>query len=310
MIQSRDLPAFLVFAEVVRHGSFTAAAKTLGLSKSVVSEQVSALEERCGLRLLERSTRRLRPTQAGEQVLAATAAVEAAARTLAAVVEEHHHAPVGTLRVATTHDLGPRLVAPVAARLVAEHPGLDVDVVADDRPQSLMDGGFDLAVRLGRPRESSHVVVRLGMVSEPIVAAPFLAAPFANAVRPRELVGVPWVRHAVVDQGSVLTFLGPNDEADLVAVTPRARANTGEGVRALLLGGAGFGVLPEHLINDDLRRGALVRLCSPWVWKNVSLFAELPSASRKPRRVQLFLDAVKRVMAEGAGALSNSDRDA
>lgn len=293
MVQPRDLPLLMVFAHVTRLGSFTAAARELGLSKSVVSDQVRALEERCGVRLLERSTRRLRPTQIGEQVVAAAASVADAARDLEALLEEHRSAPVGTLRIATTYDLGPRLVVPVAARLAASHPALRIDVASDDSPQDLIAGRFDLAVRLGAPRESGQVVRRLALIPEPIVAAPALADAWAHAARPRELAGAPFARHALLSRGETMTFLGPRGEQEALVVTQRAQANTGEGVRALLLAGVGVGALPEYLIADDLARGALRRLCPGWVWKQVALYAELPSARRKPRRVQLFLDALK-----------------
>lgn len=297
MIERHDLPRFLVLAHVVRLGTITAAARELGLSKSVVSEQLTALEARCGLRLLERTTRRLRPTQAGERVLAATAQLQAAMSDLAATVEAERHAPVGTLRVATTLDLGARLVAPVVARLMAEHPGLTVDVHMDDRRTELVAGGFDVAVRLGSPELSERVAIRLAEVREPIVAAPVLVAKLPAIARPRDLAGAPWVRHAALPNADVLTFHGPGAASERAAVTTRARANSGEGVRALLLAGAGVGALPEYLVADELRRGALVTLCPGWIWKQVSLFAEIPSARRKPRRTTLFLDGLRAAIA-------------
>lgn len=96
-----------------------------------------------------------------------------------------------------------------------------------------------------------------------------------------------------------MTFHGPG-VADRGAVRPRARANSGEGVRALLLSGAGVGALPEYLIADDVRRGALVVLRPGWIWKQVSLFAELASARRKPRRTTLFLKALRAALATHA----------
>jgi DNA-binding transcriptional LysR family regulator len=238
----------------------------------------------------------------GEQVLAAAAPVVEATRDIEAVLEEHREAAVGTLRVATTHDLGPRFVAPVAAALVARHAQLRVDIVADDAPHDLIAGRFDLAVRLGAPRDSGHVMRRLGVTIEPIVAAPALADRHAHATRPRELAGAPWARHALLGRGDVMTFRGPRGERDEVAVTVRAQANTGDGVRALLLAGVGFGALPEHLVAEDLRRGALVRVCPEWIWKKITLYAVLPSAKTRPRRVTLFLAALKEALASSGVA--------
>jgi molybdate transport repressor ModE-like protein len=291
VLAPRDLALLPVFARVARMGSFTAAAKELGLSKSVVSEHVSALEERCGLRLLERSTRRLRLTQAGEQVLAATDRAMDAVDDVARVVEEHRSAPVGTLRIATTHDLGPRLVAPVAAALAAKHPALYVEVVADDVRRDLIADGFDVGVRLGAPLDSGYGLRRFDTVPEVIVAAPAVAARHASKASPADLAGAPWVRHSLLPRGETIVFTGSPGELR-VAVKFRAEANTGDGVRGLILGGAGLGLLPMHIAADDLQRRTLVRLCPLWTARQVAIFAVLPSSRRPPRRVGLFLDAL------------------
>src|SRR5262249_8824093 len=148
---------------------------------------------------------------------------------------------------------------------------------------------FDVAVRLGAPRDSTLVLRKLGTFVEPIVAAPSVAAPWMRATRPRDLAAAPWVRHALVAHGEAWKFLGPRGERETVRVAARAQANTGDGVRALLVGGAGVGVLPLYQIAADLRRGALVRLCPEWIWKEVTLHALLPSVRTRPKRVELFL---------------------
>lgn len=305
IVQAKDLPLLAVFAAVVRHGSFTAAARVLGQSKSLVSESVRQLEERCGVRLLERTTRKLRLTQVGEQVLMTATTIADAARTLDSILDEHRNAPVGTLRIATTHDLGSLLVAPVAARLALQHPQMSIDIVSDDQSQDLIASRVDLAVRLGAPKESGSIVRKLARIAEPLLAAPSLLSLLPTASRPRELHGAPWVRHSLLPYHGALTFYGPKGETDTVTLTQRAQSNTGEGVRALLLSGIGLGVLPEYLVVDELRRGALVRLCPGWIWKQVTLYAELPSGKRKPRRVQLFLQALQETFAtpDGLGGL-------
>jgi DNA-binding transcriptional LysR family regulator len=257
---------------------------------------VRTLEERCGVRLLERSTRRLDLTQIGARVLEAASAVTEAPRTIEAVLEEHRDAPVGTLRIATTLDLCERFVAPVAARMVAAHASIDVDVVAADEKHDLIAGRFDVAVRLGAPRDSSYALKKLGSVHEPIVASPALADAWP-AARPRELSGAPWARHALLGAGDVLSFRGPRGEHDEVAVRTRARANTGDTVRALAVSGAGFASLPIHLVREDVRLGRLVVVCEGWSSKTVSLYALLPSTKRPPKRVSIFLDSLKRELA-------------
>ncbi len=305
MFRPRDLPLLVVFQAVAAHGSFTAAGRALGLGKSVVSDQLRALEARCGLRLLERTTRRVRLTQAGERLLPVARKVLDATREVTDLVELHRGTPVGTLRIATTHDLGRRFVAPVAGRLAALHPQLQFELVCDDALQDLVDGRFDLAIRLGRPRDSELGLRRLCTFEEPIVATPALASLWRDATRPSSLAGAPWVRHTLVAPGGPFTFEGPRGRVEEVTVSERARANTGDAVRALVRCGVGFGVLPDYQVIDDLRDGSLVRVCAAWRWKEVALFAALPTARRPPPRVELLLTALKEAVGRaGVGAIA------
>nr|WP_275936741.1 LysR family transcriptional regulator [Labilithrix luteola] len=169
----RDWPLLPVFVAVADAGSFTSAARQLGLAKSVVSLHVRTLEERCGVRLMERGTRRLHVTQVGEQVLDAAKEVLASVRSLEQVVEGHRNAPTGKLRV--TLPLEPSLsamVAPIAAALTQRYAALKVDLVFDDTVHDLVDEGFDLALRLGSVVESSYVVRRLASEPEIVAASP------------------------------------------------------------------------------------------------------------------------------------------
>lgn len=291
MLKPRDLPLLSVFMAVARQGSFTAAARELGMPKSVVSENVKVLEQRCGVRLLERSTRRLALTEVGARVLESARRIEEVTHELAATLEDGR-GPGGTLRVAATHDLAARLVAPVAAELVTTYPGLRVEIVADDATHDLIEGRYDLAVRLGSPRDSSYVLKRLATIDEPIVAAPAVAERHRGASRPRDLRDAPWIRHALIS-GDVMAFTGPRGQKDELEPTIRAQANTGYGVLALLVCGAGLGVLPRYLVADELAKGTLVRVCPPWVWKRVELYALLPSRGSPRASVGAFVAALQ-----------------
>lgn len=292
VVSGREAALLAVFAEVARQGSFSAAARALGVSKSVVSEQVRALEERLGVRLLERTTRAVHVTELGRVVLTTAENVERELRDLSAQLDEDCSAPRGTLRIATTYDLGHLLVAPVVARLARRHPLLTFDIVADDAPRELIEGGFDVAVRLGAPRDSRLTARRLVDVEEPILAAPELAARWSRAARPSELADAPWVRHSLVG-ADTLAFVGPDDATD--SLTPRisAQASTGWVLRSLLLGGAGLGVLPSYMVGDDVAEGRLVRLCPGWSWKTVTLYALFPGARHRRRSMEVFLGELK-----------------
>jgi DNA-binding transcriptional LysR family regulator len=296
MLTPDDAPLLAVFAAVVRRGSFTAAAAELGLAKSVVSERVGRLEARCGARLLERTTRRLRLTEAGAEALAAAGRVDDALGAFSRSLDASRREPVGRLRVATTSDLGATLVAPVVARLVSAHPKVRVEVLADDAPRDLLETGVDVAVRMGAPRASSFVLRRLATLAEPLVAAPALARRLGDPERPRDLIGAPWVRHALFT-GPTMRFTGPDGAVEEVPIDVRAEANAGPTLLALLLHGAGVGVMPEHALREHLYHGRLARLCPGWHWKKVTLYALTPSRPAQRPALAAFLTMLREQVA-------------
>lgn len=292
MLSPRDLPLLPVFVAVASRGSFTAAARELRLAKSVVSKHVATLEERCGVRLIERSTRRLHLTQIGEQVFDVAQQVLASVRNLELVVEGNREAPSGTLRV--TLPLDPWLsamVAPVAASLVRQYPSLKVDLVVDDAVRDLVAEGLDVALRLGPLRESSYVVRRLGSEDEILVAAAGAFDQLAELKTPRSLGSVPWVVHSALRVPSSWNLRSGNGERVQVNVTVVATTNTVIAMRDLLLAGAGVGLVPAHTVRDDLRAGRLLHICPGWYHRRLVLHALLPT-KHSPPRVRLFLSAL------------------
>ena len=285
------MPLLPVFIAVANAGSFTAAARELGLGKSVVSQHLRTLEQHCGLRLLERSTRRLHLTQAGEQVLDAAKEVMASVRSLEQLVEGQHAQPTGTLRVTMPLDPGlSAVVGPVAARLMTQNPSLKVDLQFDDAVHDLVGEGLDLALRLGAMTESNYVVRKLGSEAEIIVASPSLVE--SSAVdHPSELKGSDWIVHTALRVRSAWSFRSARGEKAQISVNVRATTNTALAVRNLLLAGAGFGVLPAHMVRQDVDEGRLVHVSPTWIHRRLTLHALLPTRQIPPR-VRAFLSAL------------------
>lgn len=303
MISALDGPLLIAFAAVVRHGSFSGAAAELKLSKSVVSDRVRQLEERCGARLMERTTRRLRLTATGQAVLDAAHQVTDVLAHLDRRLAEARLEPAGVLRVATTIDLAPQLVAPVVARMVRAWPKLRVEIVADDRAHDLLARNIDVAVRLGAPKSSTFVSRKLATLTEPIVASPALAEVLGPVTRPRDLAAAPWVRHALLPAGP-MRFTGPDAAEDELTPQVRAEANTGAAVLALMLAGAGVGVFPIHGLRAHLDAGRLVALCPGWIWKTVSLYALMPSRPTANPAVDALIEMLRDEVARTGGRFS------
>jgi DNA-binding transcriptional LysR family regulator len=296
MLTIAEGPLLAVFAAVVRRGSFSGAATELKLSKSVVSERLQRLEALCGARLLERTTRRMRLTEAGAAVLEAATRAEALLQQTEQVLDERQQEPTGTLRVATTHDLGSLLVAPAVARVVSAWPRLRVEVLVDDAARDVLEARVDVAIRLGAPKDSSFIVRKLATVEEPIVGAPAVVEALGRVTRPRELSRAPWVRHTLLP-GPALRFTGPGGAVDELVPTVRVEANSGATLVSLLLHGAGLGVMPEHALREHLASGRLVRVCPGWSWKRVSVYALTPSKASGGAALKVFLAEVKAQLA-------------
>lgn len=290
MFTPRDWPLLPIFVAVADAGSFTGAARRLGLAKSVVSLHVRTLEERCGVRLMERNTRGLRLTQIGEQVLDAAKEAVASVQSVAHIVEGHREAPTGKLRV--TLPLDPALsamVAPIAAGLTRRHAALQVDLQFDDAVHDLINEGFDVALRLGSVQASSYVVRRLASEPEIVVASPAVADERGEARSPKDLGGAPWVVHSGLPVRSSWSLRSTRGEKAQVSVTVAISVNNVVAMRDLLLAGAGFALLPLHVVRDDLAAGRLRDACPGWSARKLVLHALLPTR-KAPPRVRLFLD--------------------
>jgi DNA-binding transcriptional LysR family regulator len=292
MLSARDLPLLPVFVAVASSGSFTAAARRLGLGKSVVSQHVKTLEERCGVRLIERSTRHLHLTQVGEQVLDAANQLLSAFHSLEQVVEGHRERPTGTLRLTCPLDVGlSSIIGSVATALTRRYPELKVDLVFDDAVHDLVDEGFDLALRLNVLAESSYVVRRIGAVPEIIVSSQAMVDQLPHHDDPSVLADAPWVAHTGLKPRSTWTFRSEQGARQQVRVDLRATVNTSSGIRDLLIAGAGFAVAPMHMVRDDLKAGRLMQVCPGWLHRKLALHAVMPTR-RPPPRVRAFLSAI------------------
>jgi len=291
MLTPRDVPLLPVFIAVATAGSFTAAARELRLTKSVVSQHVQKLEDRCGGRLLERTTRRMQVTQLGERVLALASDVVASVQRLDASLDRERAVPGGTLRVTASHDLGASLVAPVAARVARRYPTLQIDLVLDDAPRDLVAGRFDVGIRLGPIRESNHVIRRLISTQEILVASPGVFADPVRLRRPRDLAGARWVVHAALERPRAWTFRSDKGQVDRVVPEIEATVNNAAAMREYVLAGACCAVLPNQMVYGALAAGRLVRVCPGWHGRTLWLQALLPSRHAAPRS-RVFLDAL------------------
>jgi DNA-binding transcriptional LysR family regulator len=296
MLSLRDLPLLATFVQVCRDGSFTAAARSLSISKGLVSARVQTLERALGVRLLERTTRHIALTQTGQDVLSAAERALSAASDVSRIAESKQRSPTGVLRVGAPVDLGALLVAPAVARLCSRYPNLRAELVLSDHKTDAIEHRLDAVLSVNRPNDSAQMSTRLGSDVEIIVASPDLARVWQAVTEPKQLAHACWVAHPSIPISARHSFRNQSGAVQRLAPTEaRVLANTGDAIRSLVVGGAGFAVVPMQMVVDDLRSGRMVRVLPKWSGRRVVLHACFPSRAHPPARVKLFLAELRNV---------------
>lgn len=287
-----NLNRLVVFAAVVEAGSITAAAKRLGLAKTVVSAHMQKLEAEIGSQLLVRTTRRLHLTEAGtlfyeacERILRDTEAAVSQAGSCA-------RQPRGRLRLSCPVDYAAAVVAPLAARLCREYPELKVEILSSDQRVDMVAEGIDLAIRAGQLTDSSHRAASIARFEEWLVAAPGL---FRDRLpqSPAELARAAFVGLSVLPNPLYWTFTR-DGETETRRFDPAIMANTTSAVLAAVRADAGVAILPDYNVANEVAAGRLVRLLPDWKLPGGGIYAVFPATARRPQKVSVFIDALKK----------------
>lgn len=287
------LGAVRSFVLAVELGSLSEAGRRLGLTPSAVSKQLTRLEAALGARLLERTTRRVRPTAAGLGLAQRAQPLFEAFEEAGAAVRDLQTEVRGRVRVSASRAFGRLRLLPIVAQLVAVHPELDVNVVLDARRLDLIEDDIDLAVREGPMADSSLTARKLGEAAVGLYAAPSYVA---RRGRPRGLEDLR--RHdllAVPPSGPAtdLAALRGHDGRRL-GLVPRVRVNDLLALGDLAESGGGVAALPNYVAAPALARHALVRVLARTTLTRIPLHAVYPSRRYLPRRVQVVLEALVR----------------
>jgi len=283
-----DLNLIAAFVQVAGAGSFTGAAKALGLPKSSVSRSVAALEAELGVRLIQRTTRKLHLTDAGSQYLARAQAALAELHEATAAVGELGDEPRGTVRLSAPFDLAEPLAE--ALRLFAKKcPRVHVDVSLSGRRVDLIAEGFDFALRAGVLEDSTLVARKVGETQGALFAAP---AYLRRRGRPRtfaELAKHDCVLYRAPLGRTTWRFQGPRGE-ESVEVVGRITSDEMWFVTRAAVAGMGIAMLPSSPAGETLVGADLVRVLPDYVMSGTGLHLVFPSSRFLPARVALLRD--------------------
>lgn len=248
------------FVMVVEAGSFSAAARRLGLSKAAVSDQIARLEARLAARLLQRTTRRLTLTEAGQAFLESAQRILLEADRAEATIGALQSKPHGMLRVSAPMTFGSMHLAPIAARFLAVHPEMQLDLVLNDRYVDLLDERFDLAIRIGQPEDSSLVGRHLSEARRYLVAAPAYLAAHGTPRRLADIAHHECLAYSYERSGDAWRYRTADGGFRLVPLGRRLRANNGQIILAGAIAGLGLATLPGFIVATAIRDGGLVRI--------------------------------------------------
>ncbi|MFG1300739.1 LysR family transcriptional regulator [Xanthobacter sp. V3C-3] len=304
--------AMTAFVRAMEEGSLARAARRLGRSPAAVTRAVAQLETHLGTRLLHRSTRALRLTEAGERYLASCRAILAELAEADLLAAGERTAPRGVLSVTAPAVFGRLHVAPVMEDLLDVHPDLAVRLLLLDRVASLVDEGLDAAVRIGPLPDSSLVAVRVGAVRRVVCASPAYLAARGRPATPAELAGHGVISFSQITETDGWAFAaGPSGGARrTVQVAPRFRVNGAEAAIAAAVRGRGITRVLSYQVEEDLAAGRLVLLLEAYEGAPLPVHVVYPAARLPVARLRAFVDvAVPRLRARLA-ALSTADREA
>ncbi|AWM88199.1 LysR family transcriptional regulator [Microvirga sp. 17 mud 1-3] len=275
-----------VFARVAALGSFSAAARALGLSQTMVTKHVAALEERLGIKLLHRSTRRLVLTEGGRHYLAAVERILAEIEEAEASAGLDRIEPRGTLRLNVPVTFGFREIAPALADFSRLYPDLRVDLGLADRYVELIEEGWDLAIRIGRLKDSSLVARKLAPCRLMVCGAPSYLERHGLPQSVEDLARHNCLGYTLSSTISADRWVFGADGDLVVPVKGNLRANNGDALLAAALAGQGLIYQPTFLVGDGLRSGALVRVLPDLPTYELSVHAVLPSGRQAPAKVR------------------------
>ncbi len=284
------LAGMAVFVKVVESSSFAAAARHFRLSPAMVSRHVHALEEQLGAQLLNRTTRRVSPTEVGQayyqRVRQILADIEEADR----LATDLHATPRGLLRMTSSQSFGIRHLAPAIADYLALCPEVQMDVILNDRYLDVIEEGFDLAIRIGHLEDSSLIARRLAPIRMALCAAPDYIARHGAPQTPADLAQHNCLVYTYAASQSEWRFVDGDGKEHSVHIEGRLLANNGDVLRVAALQAQGLALGPTFILGEDMRAGTLVRLLPDYTPPEAGLYAVYPPSRHLSAKVRSFVD--------------------
>lgn len=298
---SHNLNDLMYFAQVVEHGGFSAAERVLGISKSRLSRRVAELETSLGVRLLQRSTRKLALTEAGQMFYQHCRAMLAGAQAAMNAVQELRSSPRGTVRVSVPVTVSQTLLTDVLPEFLLRYPEVRVRIRVTNRVIDLYEDSVDVALRVrSEPPDSANIVVRpLWRTEQMLVGAPSLLSQHAPPLEPADLARFETLDTPSADGRHVFHLIAPDGRRYIHEHEPRVVTADLATIREAVLAGVGIAALPVMMYGAAMRAGQLSPVMPGWALPSPQLFAVFLSRQGMAPAVRTFIDFLVEMLERG-----------
>ena len=278
------------FATVVDQGGFTDAAKKMGISKSAVSKHVSSLEARLGARLLNRTTRRVSPTEIGLAYYDRARRVLNDAGEADALVSSMQSEPSGLLRISVATDFGVGHLSPILAEFLRAYPEIQINMVLNNRYVELISEGFDMAVRIGELEDSTLRARKLTQTTKRMIASPDYITEYGMPHKIDDLSDHKLLHYSNQAAGNVWKVTAPSGEKRQVRTAGWLTVNDGQSLLNAAVSGLGIAYLPSFLYEQALADGEVVEVMPDRPGETLGVYAVYPPGRFTQPKVRAFID--------------------
>ena len=284
------LEGMRTFSAVVTEGSFSRAAQRLDRSPQLVSKYVAQLEARLGVRLLNRSTRKLSVTEAGQAYFDRCQGIVAEVDDLEDAVGNMAAAVRGLLKISAPMTFGMHHLTPAIAEFQSTHPELRIDLALDDRVVDIVSEGFDLAIRIANLEASSLVARRLAPINLVVCGSPAYFDKRGRPQTPKDLVDHECLGYTYSSDRDRWRFTSDAGAEEDIQVSGRFCANNGDALRTAAIAGHGLVLQPTFIVGDDLRAGRLVRVMTDYTVTPLGVYAVYAHRQFLSNKVRAFVE--------------------
>jgi DNA-binding transcriptional LysR family regulator len=295
------LDSMQCFVRVAELGSFSAVAKQNNVARSVVTRQVAALETHLGTKLIARSTRRLSLTPSGVSYLEKCREILNLVQAAQAGLIEDLEAPRGHLRISLPFSFGIDQLMPMFGDFMTTNPDISIQLEFSDRRANLIEGGFDLAIRIGDRLELGDIARKIGSSQSVVVAAPEYLQRHGRPTRPRELLKHECFAYSLAANSSWAFIIG--GKTQWFPVRGKLEANSGDALLAAAVKGLGITNAPTFMAEQAVRDGKLEILLPKFTMPELGIYAVFPNSRYVPHRVRKLVD----YLVQGIGAQPSWD---